>query len=330
VKGTRGKLGARSGAVPAMSRMAAEVRAGLLSEPPTLPSKYFYDDTGSALFEEITRLPEYYQTRTEEALLASVASDLVERARPDELIELGSGAGRKIRTLLDAAHPRRLTLLDINRRFLEDSARRLSADYPTLEIATVVGDFTEDLEGLRGMRGSRDLASPRRLAILFAGTIGNLLPTEVPGLLSRVAARLRPGDCFLVGVDVVKDPRRLEEAYNDAAGVTAAFNLNVLAHVNRELGADFDLAQWRHRAIYDRSHDWIEMRLVSATRQRVRIPAAALELTFDEGDEIVTEYSCKYSRDSFTRLLRGTGFALDRWYTDPEELFALALLRRQP
>jgi L-histidine N-alpha-methyltransferase len=308
--------------------MAEEVRAGLSSRPPSLPSKYFYDDRGSALFEEITRLPEYYQTRTEEAILARVADDVVRRTRTRELVELGSGAGRKIRMLLDAllrsedpsARPR-LVLFDINERFLRESAQALERSYADVEVAGVVGDFTGSLEAL-GPGG-------RRLAVLFAGTLGNLVPFEATRFLRRTARQLAPGDAFLVGLDLVKERSRLERAYNDAAGVTAAFNLNILEHVNRELGGDFDLSRWRHRAFYDDERSWIEMRLVSTDHQRVRIEAAGLDLRYGPGDEIVTEYSCKYTQASFTSMLVGTGLALESWYPDPEALFALALLRRE-
>ena len=307
--------------------MADEVRAGLLSKPPFLSSKYFYDDRGSALFEEITRLPEYYQTRTEEAILAGVADDVIARTRPTELVELGSGAGRKIRMLIEAllqaepapARPR-VELFDINERFLRDSARTLARDYPQIDVRGVSGDFTGPLDAL-GPGGGR-------LAVLFAGTIGNLVPVEATRFLRRTARQLAAGDAFLVGLDLVKDRARLERAYNDAAGVTAEFNLNILLHVNRELGGDFDVSCWRHRAFYDDERSWIEMRLVSTARQRVRVEAAGLDLRYAPGDEILTEYSCKYTRESFGGMLVGTGLEMECWYTDPEGLFALALLRR--
>jgi L-histidine N-alpha-methyltransferase len=312
----------------ALSPMAEDVRAGLLSRPPLLSSKYFYDDRGSALFEEITRLPEYYQTRTEESILARVARDIIARSRPVELVELGSGAGRKIRLLIDAllsseAGPTRprLVLFDINERFVQDSAQRLSTAYPGLDVHALVGDFTDTLEPL-GPGGGR-------LAVLFAGTIGNLVPFEATRFLRRTARHLAPGDGFLVGLDLVKERSRLERAYNDAAGVTAAFNLNILAHVNRELDGDFDLSRWRHLAFYDDEREWIEMRLVSTERQRVRIAGARLDLTYAPGDEIITEYSCKYTRESFNGLLAGTGLEMEAWYADPERLFALALLTRE-
>ena len=306
------------------ARMAAEVRAGLTARPRSLPSKYFYDDRGSRLFEDITRLPEYYLTRTEERLLAGIAGDVVERVRPVELVELGSGAGRKIRLLLEAmAYAgllERCLLMDINARFLAESARALAADFPGLEVRGVVGDFTGDLE-LLGRGGGR-------LAAFFASTVGNLHPDEVPPFLARVAEHLAPGDAFLVGVDLVKDVARLEAAYNDAAGVTAEFNRNILRVLNDRLGADFDPEAFEHVAFYDREHAWIEMRLRSLKLQRVRIPAARLDLAFEAGEEIRTEISCKYTRESFAALLPGSGLALDHWYTDPENLFALALLSR--
>lgn len=308
----------------APTRMGEEIRRGLQAELPTLPSKYFYDDRGSELFELITQLPEYYQTRTEEALLAQVADDVVGRVAPRELVELGSGAGRKIGLLLmamaRARRAARLTMFDINAKFVADSVRMLQARFPHVPVRGLTGDFTGDLTAL-GPGGDR-------LAVLFAGTIGNLHPHEVPGFLSRVAGQLRPGDAFLVGVDVVKDPARLHAAYNDAAGITAAFNRNILSHLNAALGADFEPEAWAHVAFWDARREWIEMRLRATRMCRVRIPGARYERTFAAGDEIRTELSCKYTSASFARLLPGTNLVLEQWFTDPEQLFALALLRR--
>lgn len=308
------------------ARMAQEVRAGLTAPRPWLPSKYFYDDRGSRLFEAITALPEYYQTRTEERLLETVAADVIARTRPVELVELGSGAGRKIGLLLEAMlrarRPARCRLFDINALYLTESVRRLAGRFPDVDVRGVVGDFTEDLSAL-GPGGGR-------LAVLFAGTIGNLHPDDVPAFLGRVSAQLEPGDGFLVGVDLVKDVARLEAAYNDAAGVTAEFNRNILRHVNAALGADFDPDAFAHVAFYDRDCAWIEMRLAVTRVSHVRIPAAGLVLDFAPGDEIRTEISCKYTCQSFAALLPGTGLAIESWYTDPERLFALALLRRAP
>jgi L-histidine N-alpha-methyltransferase len=302
----------------------ADVRFGLLAPEPWLPSKYFYDDRGSQLFEEITRLPEYYQTRTEEAILESIADDVIARTVPSELVELGSGEGRKIRLLLDRIADRgllgRCVLLDINQRSVCESAARLEAQYPGLVVRGLVGDFTRDLDVIGQDSG--------RLALFFAGTIGNLHPRDVPRFLRRMAAVLPSGDAFLVGVDLVKDEARLHAAYNDAAGVTAAFNLNILRVLNQRLGADFDLTAFEHVAFYDRRRAWIEMRLRARRAVQVRIPQAGLELAYAPGDEIRTEISCKYTRQSFDERLRATGFEIEEWYTDPDQLFALALLRR--
>ena len=308
----------------AVQRMADEVRAGLTAARPWLPCKYFYDDRGSALFERITRLPEYYQTRTEEAILERIARDVIDRVKPVELVELGSGAGRKIGLLLEAmaraGRAGRLVLFDINALFVDESARRIAARFPEAEITGVTGDFTRDLAAL-GPGGGR-------LAVFLAGTIGNLHPDDVPSFLARVAQQLEPGDGLLVGVDLVKDALRLEAAYNDAEGVTAEFNRNVLRHCNAMLGADFDAEAWEHVAFFDPERRWIEMRLRASRDCRVRIPAADLDLVFAQGDEISTEISCKYTCATFAERVQGTGLEMEQWYVDDDHLFALALLRR--
>jgi L-histidine N-alpha-methyltransferase len=291
----------------------------------SLPSKYFYDDRGSALFEQITRLPEYYPTRTEEGLLEQVAGQVVAATRPVELCELGSGVGRKVRLLLDAGRAlgslKRCVLLDINAAVLARSVRSLERDYPGLSVRGVVGDFQDDLAAL-GPGGGR-------LALFLAGTFGNLHPArEVPGFLRSMARQLAPNDAFLVGIDLVKDEGRLEAAYNDSAGVTAEFNRNILRVVNAGLDADFDPDAYDHVAFYDRDHAWIEMRLRARHDQRVRVPGAGLDLKLRRGQEIRTELSCKYTRTTFEALLPGTGLRLESWLSDADELFALALLRR--
>jgi len=310
-----------------LARMCAEVRAGLLAHPlPFLPCKYFYDDRGSALFDEITRLPEYYPTRTEDSILARIAGEVVDLVRPRELVEIGSGTGRKIRLLLDATRSRgllrRCMLLDISEGVLSRSLDALAAAYPGLEVRGVVGDFVEDLAAL-GPGGGR-------LALFFAGTIGNLHPDDVPAFLRSLGRQLAPGDGFLVGLDLVKDERRLHEAYNDRAGVTAEFNRNILHVLNRAVAADFLPQAWQHVAFYDRERAWIEMRLRATRDMRVNVPAAGLALDFRTGDEIRTELSCKYTRESFGARVAGTGLRIERWFTDPENLFASALLRRDP
>jgi L-histidine N-alpha-methyltransferase len=307
------------------ARMAEEVRLGLQLRPlPELPSKYFYDDRGSALFDDITRLPEYYQTRTELAILETIADEVVELVQPRELCELGSGIGRKVRLILDAMARRglleRCVLLDISESFLVESAETLDAHYTELAVRGIVGDFLEDLPAL-GPGGGR-------LALFLAGTMGNLHPDRVPAFLRALARQLEPGDSFLVGLDLVKDEARLHAAYNDSAGVTAEFNRNVLRVVNTHLGADFDPEAFEHVAFYDRENAWIEMRLRATRDMRVSIPGAELRLEYRRGDEIRTELSCKYTRASLEARLGGTGLSVQGWYTDPDELFASALLRR--
>lgn len=307
-----------------LARMAADVRKGLLARPPHLPSKYFYDDTGSALAELISSQPEYYIAAAEEKLLARVAGEVVERAAPTALVELGSGAGRRISLVLDAmraaGRPLSLTFFDINKAFVSGSLGRLSWRNKDLDVHGVVGDFTRDLAVLGRVTG--------RLALLFAGTIGTLRPDEVPWFLERVSGCLGPGDCFLVGVDLVKDPRMIEAAYNDANGVTAAFNLNILEHINRELNADFDTSRFEHVAHWDPRHKWVEMKLRATTPSRVQLTDCWLDLRFAAGDEICTQINCKYTRASFTQLVQWTPFDLEQWYVDPDGLYAMALLRR--
>jgi L-histidine N-alpha-methyltransferase len=306
-------------------RMAAEVREGLLARPlPSLPPKHFYDDAGSQLFEEITRQPEYYQTRTEEAILDRVADAIIDAARPRELCELGSGVGHKVRLLLDAMQSRglleRCVMLEINELYLTESVARLNEAYPELSVRGVVGDFLDDLPAL-GPGGGR-------LGLFLAGTLGNLHPSQVTPFLRAMARQLAPGDTFLVGVDLVKDERVLHAAYNDAAGVTARFNRNILNAMNRALGADFDPKAFDHVAFYDGDNEWIEMRLRATRDMRVRVPGADLDLTFAAGDEIRTELSCKYTRESLSAHLAGTGLEIEQWHTDPDELFGVTLLLR--
>jgi L-histidine N-alpha-methyltransferase len=313
------------GADQALATMAAEVRAGLERRPlPELPCKYFYDARGSALFDEITRLPEYYQSRTEAAILGAHADAIVEAVRPYELAELGSGAGRKIRLFLDAMRSRgwleSVVLLEINEAELRPSVARLQADFPEARVRGITGDFVKDLSAL-GPGGGR-------LLLFLAGTIGNLHPDDVPAFLSAAASTLEPGDGFLVGVDLVKDEARLHAAYNDSAGVTAEFNRNILSVLNDRLGADFDPSDFEHRAFWEPAGQWIEMRLRARRPLRAHVPGAGVTLSLRAGDEIRTELSCKYTRASFAARLGGTGLVLERWFTDPERLFASALLRR--
>jgi L-histidine N-alpha-methyltransferase len=308
-----------------------ELRAGLSRPLPEIPCKHFYDERGSLLFDRITRLPEYYPTRTEEGILEREADRIVRAARCRDLAELGSGAGRKIRLLLDAvrrsgsqggAGLRQVLLMDVSRQVLVESVERLEAEYPEAQVIGLVGDFERDLAKL-GPGGER-------LVLFLAGTVGNLHPASVPSFLRRVAAQMEGGDHFLVGVDLVKAPRVLHAAYNDAEGVTAEFNRNILRVVNRRFGADFEPEAFEHVAFWDPTNGWIEMRLRATRAMRVRLEALGVSLFLGRGEEIRTELSCKYTREGWLARCRATGLAPAGWFTDPEGLFALALLRRMP
>jgi L-histidine N-alpha-methyltransferase len=316
----------RVGPSHTVERMADEVRAGLAGSPPSLPCKYFYDEAGMRLFEEITELPEYYLTRTEHAILEREAAGIVARVRPRELVEIGSGTSPKLRLLLDAAASagllRSCVLLDISAPALARSAAALRARYAGLRTRAVVADFQEGFDGL-GPGGGR-------LACFLGSTIGNLHPDEIAPFLRALRAHLSEGDGLLLGLDLVKDRARLEAAYNDAAGVTARFNLNLLQVMNDRLDADFDLDAFEHVAFYDEERAWIEMRLRARRGTRARLAAAGLELTLARGDELRTEISCKFTRASLEARLEGAGLRLDAWLSDPERLFALALLRPTP
>lgn len=308
-----------------LQEMADDVRRGLTGERKELPPKYFYDARGSRLFERITRLPEYYLTRTERGILLRLAPELVRELRPRALVEFGAGSAEKTRILLDAMAREGLlegyAPIDVSAEALEETARRLAAAYPELRIVGVIGDF------------QRRLALPfrgeGRLVAFLGSTIGNFTGREATSFLRRVAEGLLPGDGFLVGFDLVKDPARLEAAYDDAAGVTARFNRNALRVLNRELGADFDLSAFRHRAVYEEEEARIEMYLVSAREQEVRFQEIDLVVRFREGEAIRTELSHKYTRESAEGLLEAGRLQLARWETDPEGSFAVALARRE-
>jgi L-histidine N-alpha-methyltransferase len=301
-----------------------ELQEGLAAEPlPWLPSKYFYDERGSRLFEQITELPEYYLTRAETTVLAFAAGEIARAAPARELVELGGGASPKLRLLIDALVGEGLAgclLLDISPEALRRSVASLGRDYPQLAVRGLVGDFVHDLRALGAGGG--------RLVAFLGSTIGNLHPErEVPAFLSLLRRQLAPGDALLLGVDLVKDRAVLEAAYNDSRGVTAEFNRNILRVVNRRFGADFDPAAFGHVAFFDEREGWIEMRLRALRPVRVRVRAAGLTLDLAAGGEIRTEISCKYTRQRVEQCARGTGLALERWFSDPERLFGLALLR---
>jgi L-histidine Nalpha-methyltransferase len=321
--------------------MAKNVRAGLLARPKDLSPwpKYFYDEKGSELFEEITSLPEYYQTRTELSILREKAPEILARTRCRELVELGSGSASKTRALLDAmmaqrerfgSYPVRYVPLDISEGTLTSSAKRLFEEYPTLEISGFVGDFDHSLEGMLTHPWSMDETvkdSAGRLVVFLGGTIGNFTPEQRRSFLDRMRAGLKEGDHLLVGVDLFKDAPVLEAAYDDAAGVTARFNKNLLNVLNRELGGQFDPELFAHRALYDAGAERVEMWLDSKVAQKVPVAALGLKVPFEAGEGMRTEISAKFTRSMAERMFEEAGFVSIGWYTDEGGLFGLALGR---
>lgn len=307
--------------------IAADARAGLAAAPKWMPPKHFYDERGSALFEEITRLPEYYQGRTELGILRRVAPALVARHGVGELVELGSGASRKTRTLLDAMRDagtlERYVPFDVCPQAVLQAAAELADAYPGLDIHGVAGDFERHLPAIppRATDGAR-------LVAFLGGTIGNLEPGERTPFLRSVAALMGDGDLLLVGTDLAGDPERIRRAYDDAAGVTARFNRNLLRVMNRELDADFDPAAFEHVAVYDPGPPWVEMRLRAVGDQVVRLAALGMTVAFAHGEEMRTEVSCKFTRASVEAMYAAAGLALAEWHEDPKGWFALSLARR--
>ena len=312
---------------PDAEKERRELLAALRADPPSIPSKHFYDARGLALFDAITELPEYYPTRVERAILERVAPEIAGRTRAAQLVELGSGSAVKTRLLIEALRAEgtlsQYVPVDVNEESLRRVGAELTAAHPGLAVHGIAADFHGPLAPLPP-------APPPgpRLAIFLGGTIGNLRPEdEAPAFLRRVRAALAPGDQFLLGVDLVKDVAALEAAYDDAAGVTAEFNRNVLLVANRLLGADFDPARFGHRAFYDRDRDWIEMRLVAREPMEVRLGEQGGRLRLAEGAEIRTEISAKYTRPRAESMLASAGFAPEEWWTDESEAFGLALAR---
>jgi dimethylhistidine N-methyltransferase len=316
-----GAIGFHGGAVPA-DHFLDDVLAGLSQPQKTLPPKYFYDAEGSRLFERICRLREYYPTRTELGIMRRHL-DAMERfaGRHCELIEYGSGASAKTRMLIERLRPARYVPIEISEAALREAAERLSREFPWLEIAAVVGDFSRPLK-LPPYRGA---ARPRRVAFFPGSTIGNLEPDDAEAFLRMTRAQVGARGAMLVGVDLKKDPVLLHAAYNDRRGVTAAFNLNVLARINRELEGDFELRRFRHYAFYNATEGRIEMHLVSLARQSVRI--AGQRFTFARGESIHTENSCKYSIEEFREMAEEAGFRAERVWTDRRGLFSVHGLR---
>jgi L-histidine N-alpha-methyltransferase len=301
--------------------LAIDVRAGLTAQPKTLPPKYFYDAVGSELFDEITRLEEYYPTRTERAILAERATEIAAITRAQTLNEIGSGTSEKTRLLLAALAAagtlRRFVAFDVDPAVLAAAGQAISAEFASVEVETVVGDFEQHL-GLLPRH-------PHRLVAFLGSTIGNLQPHERIEFLQAVHETMGPRDFFLLGTDLVKPVSRLLRAYDDSAGVTAAFNKNVLRVINRELDADFDLDAFAHLAVWDPANEWIEMRLRSTRSQVVHIDRLGLEVPFTEGEQMRTEISAKFRRTRVEDELEQAGLRLTHWWTDPAGDFALSL-----
>ncbi|MEV4711415.1 L-histidine N(alpha)-methyltransferase [Micromonospora sp. NPDC049374] len=300
-----------------------DVRIGLTATEKWLPPKWFYDSRGSELFDEITRLPEYYPTRAERAVLAAQATEIAELTGAKTLIELGSGSSEKTRLLLDAFTQRgglgTFVPLDVSVSALAGSTAALAADYPGLRVRGIVGDFTRHLDHLP--------TGGRRLVIFLGGTIGNLLPDERAEFVAGMRAALEAGDWLLVGTDLVKDPAVIVPAYDDAAGVTAEFNRNVLRVLNRELDADFDPAGFAHVALWNPEQEWIEMRL--RAERSMRVTVLDLDVAFAAGEDLRTEVSAKFRPEGISGELAAAGFRAERFWTDPDDLFGVTLARAE-
>jgi L-histidine N-alpha-methyltransferase len=303
--------------------LRADVLTGLTADPKWLPPKWFYDARGSELFEQITELPEYYPTRTERQILTDRAGQIARVSRARTLLELGSGYSTKTRLLLDALTAagtlETFVPMDVSPSALAAAAARIGADYPGLHVHNIVGDLTRHLKHLPD--------SGDRLVAFLGGTIGNLPPAERAAFLSDVRSVLEPGEHLLLGTDLVKSPSVVVPAYDDAEGVTADFNRNVLRVLNNSLDADFDLDGFAHVALWDPEQEWVEMRLRARWPMRVTLPGVELVVDFEAGEEIRTEVSAKFRREGVEQELAEAGFALDHWWTDRDGLFGVSLAR---
>ena len=303
-----------------------DVRAGLSATPKTLPAKYFYDDLGSVLFEAICLLPEYYLTRAEAQIFNRWGQEMVDALNPVRFVELGSGSATKTRILLDAAFRRHQALeyiaIDISESALDAAGRALQARYPGL---TVRGYPLDYIEGLNRLAALPPPAQPT-LALFLGSNIGNFEPAQARRLLQSVRAQLRPGDGLLLGTDLKKDPAVLHAAYDDPIGLTAAFNLNILARINRELGGEIDIRNFRHRASYDESAGRVEMHLVSQSDARYAIRALDFEAAFRRGESIHTESSYKFGAEDVRSLAGAAGFHVQATWMDERRQFACSLL----
>jgi L-histidine N-alpha-methyltransferase len=323
VSSVRCRFDVRADDAAFVKMLEEDVRRGLSGRPRSIPPKYFYDEIGAVLFERITELPEYYLTRAEESVLSRVAGEVVRRAAPAEIIELGPGSCRKVRWLFDALHAPaglRYVPIDFGRDGLGHAVSGLIRDYGWLRVHVVIGDFERDLAYVPAPVG-------RRLALFLGSTLGNFEPDARVTLLGEIRRLLGADGRLLLGIDLVKERRILESAYDDAAGVTAAFNRNVLAVINRVLGADFRPEAYRHHAFYDDAASRIEMHLIATAPQRVHLPKLGMVLDLGEGEGIWTENSYKFTRASTEAMLEHAGLALEAWYTDEHDHFGLALAR---
>jgi L-histidine N-alpha-methyltransferase len=314
------------------SALREDARAGLSASPKSLPPKWFYDAQGSALFEKITELPEYYPTRAERSILRSASGEVAALSKAATLVELGSGSSEKTRLLLSALQSagtlRSYVMVDVSESALLAAGDALTMEYPGLDVHAVVSDFEANL-GLSPADGRAagphgTPAGPRLVAFL-GSTIGNMTPQQRAGFLWRVASQMRPEDALLLGTDLVKDPSVLVAAYDDTSGVTAAFNKNVLSVLNSALGANFDLDVFEHVALWNPEAEWIEMRLRSVADQKVHLPGIGLTVRFAEGEEMRTEISAKFRRAGVAAELAEAGLAMRSWWTDPEGQFGLSL-----
>ena len=305
----------------AEAALRRDVRNGLDAEPKSLPPKWFYDSVGSDLFDQITRLPEYYPTRAEAQILRTRAGEIAAASGADTLVELGSGTSEKTRMLLDALRDRgslrRFVPFDVDATVLRAAGAAIEQEYPGIEIDAVCGDFEEHLGKIPD--------AGRRLVAFLGSTIGNLTPGPRVDFLASVADLLQPGDALLLGTDLVKDTDRLVRAYDDSAGVTARFNRNVLAVVNRELGADFDVDSFEHVARWNDAEERIEMWLRSTRAQQVHIAGLDLDVDYADGEEMLTEVSCKFRRDGVDSELAAAGLRRTHWWTDDAGDFGLSL-----
>lgn len=305
-------------------QMVRDVRQGLTKVPKQLSPKYFYDERGSELFEEITQLPEYYLTRAERSLLERRISEIVAAVRPCSLVELGAGSANKTRLIIDEMRSSGCAEcyvpIDVSKDFLEATALQLEADYPDIRITPVVSDITEPFALPR-------VASPT-LVVFLGSTIGNFPRQPAIRLLTHVAAAMGRSDRFLLGADLRKDPAIINRAYNDSKGVTAAFNLNVLHRLNRELGANFPVSSYEHNAFYSSELHRIEMHLIARNAHKVVIPEIG-EIRFREGESIRTELSYKYDRPTLEDILGAAGLVMEKWMPADDGSFALALARAE-